>query len=340
MKIIEKVLNHEKDTKMTVYLNLESPEFHHGKRPLIVVLPGGGYSFCSDRESELVALQYMAAGYQACVLHYTLKDKGSWPDPLNDYEQTIEMIAAHSDEWNIDMGHIAVVGFSAGGHLAACTATLAKRKPQAVICVYPAILPDIVDMCQTGMPYPNEHVDGNTSPCYIVAGRDDGLVNVNNAMVFAQALEKAGVTFDLHIYSRGQHGFSIGTPLILDGEATPRLAQWVPDSIVWLGEIMGVFTDTGFKEPTIRPSLNADAEPRLSVECSLRHILRQNEETQNIMRPVYEKIRAMAEARNFSYEGLCAAISSYTVKEILGVFKTAPDEILRLNEALQQIPNI
>ena len=78
MKTFEIILSEERNVTMTMYLNLESPELHYPARPLMVVLPGGGYSMCSDREAEVVALPYLSAGYQVCILRYTLKKKGGW----------------------------------------------------------------------------------------------------------------------------------------------------------------------------------------------------------------------------------------------------------------------
>lgn len=339
MKTIEIVLSEERNVTMSMYLNLESKEFHFQKRPLMVVLPGGGYSACSDREAEVVALQYMSAGYQACVLRYTLKQKGGWPHPLNDYDACMEVIADHADEWNIDMTRTATVGFSAGGHLAACTATIAKHKPRAAVCVYPAILPDIVDACQKGMPYPHEHCDSETSPCFIVAARDDSLVNVQNSLVFAQTLERAGVTFETHIYSYGGHGFSVGSPLIVNTSITPRAQRWVSDSIGWLGELMGEFTETGFTKSVLLPKLNADNDPFLSIRCSIKHILTQDAQVQEVLKPLHDGIRARAKEMGIPYEVLCSAIGVYKVREIMEVVHIPAEDIDKLDSLLNQIPN-
>lgn len=119
-----------------------------------------------------MALAYAKAGYQTFVLRYTLKDKGGWPMPLEDYEQAMALMEKNAEVWHIATDRIAVVGFSAGGHLAACSATMAKRKPAAAVLVYAGILRDVADMCQPNMPCPNEFVDGNTSPCFLAAARN------------------------------------------------------------------------------------------------------------------------------------------------------------------------
>ena len=70
---------------------------------------------CSDREADPVALAYMKAGYQAFVLRYSVGEHKTWPNPLDDYEQAMELIAERAEEWHLDSSRIAAVGFSAGG---------------------------------------------------------------------------------------------------------------------------------------------------------------------------------------------------------------------------------
>ena len=340
MKIFDITLNEERGAYFTMYLNLESPEFNFTARPLIIIMPGGAYATHSERESEIIALQYMAAGYQACVLRYTLRDKAGWPYPLNDYDETVEYISKHAEEWNIDMDHIAAAGFSAGGHLAACAATIAKHKPRAAVCVYPAILPEIVDVCQSGMPYPYEHVDEHTSPCFIVCARNDSLVNVNNSLVFAQSLEKAGIDFELYVYNTGEHGFSIGTPLVMGASASPRIANWVNDSIGWLGEIMGTLTCNGFTEPTITHTVCGDGDSFLSVRCTIGHLRKQGEAVEALMEALYTPFRTYRKANDLIFEEILSFVSEDAIKDIMEKLGVPKEEINKLDEALSVIPNI
>ncbi len=340
MKTMEIVLNEERNVTLTMYLNLESKEFHHTARPLMVVLPGGGYSMCSDREAEVVALQYMAAGYQAAVLRYTLKSKGSWPHPINDYDEAMDYIAAHAQEWHIDMEHTATVGFSAGGHLAACTATLARHKPRGAVCVYPAILSDVLDACQPGMPRPNEHVDYDTSPCYIVSIRDDTLVSCKHALMFALALEEKGIQFENHIYSYGDHGFSVATPMIQAGAISDRVKGWVSGSLGWLEEIMGTFTTTGFTKPVLGRTVNGNPLPYLSIRCTFGHLLKQSPEALAVLEPVMSAIRAKATERGISEHVFTAFAIRYSLQALLEILQIPKEQLEQLDEKLNLIPNI
>ena len=192
-------LNADRNVTLTAYIQETEGEFLFAKRPAILVMPGGGYAMCSDREADPVALAFMKAGYQAFILRYSIGKHRAWPNPLEDYEQAMELIKEKAEVWHLDADRIAAVGFSAGGHLCACAATIAKNKPAAAILVYPAILKDICDMCQPGMPYPHEHVTAATSPCFLVAARDDRTVDIKNSLMMQLALAENGVPFESHI---------------------------------------------------------------------------------------------------------------------------------------------
>ena len=339
MKAQEIILNEKRDVTLTAYIQEADGEFGFSKRPAMLVIPGGGYAMCSDREADPVATAYLKAGYQAFVLRYTCTPKGKWPLPLEDYEQAMALIEERSDEWHLDKAKIAVVGFSAGGHLAACAATVAEHRPVAAVLVYPAILKDICDMCQPGMPYPNEHVTAETCPCFLVAARDDRTVNIKNALMMELALADKGVAFESHIYSYGGHGFSTGEDWIITNSACSRLPNWVPDSIDWLGEIMGRFTRNGFTEPTAAVSMNADFTPVLSVECTLAHLCKQSEEAKAVLAPMFAAIEAVAKARQFSVEGLMAAVGNNTAREIMEMVQIPAEVITEIDKALHQMVN-
>ena len=297
MKAKEISLDESRNVTLTAYIQETDGEYGFSRRPAMLVIPGGGYAMCSDREADPVAMAYLKAGYQAFVLRYTCTPKGKWPLPLEDYEQAMARIEEHAEEWHLDKSKIAVVGFSAGGHLAACAATVAEHKPAAAVLVYPAILKDICDMCQPGMPYPHEHVTAQTCPCFLVAARDDRTVDISNTLRMELALAEKGVAFESHIYSYGGHGFSTGEDWINTNSVCPRLPRWVPDSIEWLGEVMGKLTRGGFTEPVSAGSMNSNFAPVLSADCTLSHLRKQSEEAQTVLAPMYAAIEAIAKAR-------------------------------------------
>ena len=339
MRTIEIKINEERNVRLTAYIQEAGGEFLFSKRPAILVLPGGGYAMCSDREADPVASAYLKAGYQAFILRYSTGEHKKWPNPLEDYEAAMEYIKSHADEWYIDTQKIAAVGFSAGGHLCATAATMAKNKPSAAILVYPAILKDICDMCQPGMPQPNEHVSESTSPCFIVAARDDRTVDVKNALMMQLALAEKGVSFESHIYSFGGHGFSTGDDWIVTNSVSERVPNWVGDSIGWLSELFGKLTTSGFTAPTVKPSVNADFAPILSVDCSLNHLRKQPGEAKEILAPLFAGMKAVADERGYSMEGLMIAVGNNTARELMEMVRVPKEVISKIDKALHSLIN-
>lgn len=333
------VLNEKRNVTLTAYIQSAGGEFGFSKRPAMIVIPGGGYAMCSDLEADPVAMAYSKAGFQTFVLRYTVKEKGNWPYPLEDYEQAIELIQKNAENWYIDPEKIAVVGFSAGGHLAACAATIAKHKPAAAVLVYPAILRDICDMCQPGLPCPNEHVTMDTCPCFVVAARDDRTVNIKNSLMMELALAENGVPFESHIYSYGGHGFSTAENWITMNSMSERLPDWVPNSIGWLKEIMGELTGKGFTEPNASVKMNEDNAPVLSVMCTLGHIMKQNEKVQEVVKPMHDVITSIAEERKIPVPVFYAAIEANTIREIMETLLVPADVVKKINEELHEIKN-
>ena len=105
---------------LETYLPFNLTEMHreNRKRPCMVVCPGGGYSMCSQRESEPVALKFLADGYNVFVINYSVAPH-RFPCQLREVAAVMELIYKNADAWNCDTEKIAIIGFSAGGHLAA-----------------------------------------------------------------------------------------------------------------------------------------------------------------------------------------------------------------------------
>jgi len=237
------------------------------KRGAVLIFPGGGYYYCSPREAEPVALQFMSAGFHAFVLEYTTRNSdpnGRWPQPLLDASRAMTIIRENASKWNVDPNNIAVCGFSAGGHLAASLGTMWNRdyikscpeigdnKPNALILGYPAINPDAGPQeyrdcfrnLSDGDVAPdmlrelsvNLNVTPDTPPTFLWHTVEDSLVPVKNALLFANALDENNVSFEAHIYPYGVHGLSLGTEETGKGElhVVPHIANWIALAIKWL----------------------------------------------------------------------------------------------------------
>lgn len=257
MKIETITLNAERNVTLTAYLQMVGGEFRNiRRRPAILILPGGGYRMCSQRESDPVAAPYLAAGYQAFILRYSVGEHAAWPDPLNDYEQAITLIRERAEEWGVDPDRIAVIGFSAGGHLACAAAVAAVNRPNAAILGY-ALCGSDVKRYFPAAPSMTELIDEKTCPCFLFATRNDNVVPVRNTVEFVTGLTEKGIPYECHIYSHGPHGFSVGDATVLAGgraeepHISARARNWVADSIGFLREVFGDFCDEGFTAPVI-----------------------------------------------------------------------------------------
>ncbi len=335
----EKIILHEdRAVTLTAYIQDNSPEYAKiEKRPAIIVLPGGGYSMCSDREADCIAMAYLHAGFHAFVLRYTLKKKGGWPLPLNDYDETVELIKSSQDKWHIDVNRIGVVGFSAGGHLAAVAATMAKNRPNVAILGYPALKQDIIDACQGGMPYPAEHIDNKTCPCFLFACRDDNIVPIDGMLDFQKELFAQGINFESHIYPYGGHGFATGYANITDNKMCKHITDWIKDSVDFIGDVWGELTNSGHTSPNMSRCVNGDNEEFLSIFCTYGHLLK-NEKACEVIAPVITVVKAYVAQANGSAL-LDSLTKTFKVCDLLDMFGLS-DKRDEFNQRLNAIKNI
>ena len=218
-------ISEERNVTLTAMIQDVGGEFRGiTARPAVLVIPGGGYLFCSDREADPVALAYMKAGYHAFILRYSVGEYSEWPQPLEDYEQAMECILENADKWHVIKDKIAAIGFSAGGHLTGAAATMSRHRPAAAILGYPVLREETALELGTTMPGIPEHVDENTCPCFLFGTRTDSVVPVQNIIDMINALNRFHTTFECHIYAYGPHGFSTGDHSVQSCETLTRKA--------------------------------------------------------------------------------------------------------------------
>lgn len=246
------------------------------RRPAIVIFPGGGYRFCSEREAEPVALRFLTEGFNAFIVWYRVgrtpddperdHDAGSWysaspdhvfPLPQHDAAAAVAYVRQNAAALHTDPERIAVMGFSAGGHLAASLAALWQRadlwqelglapqdvRPNAAVLCYPVIAAD--EDAHRGS---FEHLSGTTDvsihqqydvlrwvtdqfpPTFLWHTFTDPAVPVKNSLRLGLALCGAGVKTEMHIFPQGVHGLSLANTLTCAPEQTaliePRCEIW------------------------------------------------------------------------------------------------------------------
>lgn len=238
------------------------------RRPSVVIFPGGGYDHISEREAEPVAFQYLAAGYAAFVVTYTVNAK--FPTPLVDAAYTFYKIRMRAEEFCIAPDKIAVVGFSAGGHLAGCLATMWNDasivrtigcgaddlRPNAAVLCYPVI---------SGVTSPHEgsfnvllgedasrsdlsrlslenRVTPRTPPVFIWCTANDASVSAHNSLVMAKACVSNKIPMELHIFDEGPHGISCADKAsgVNENYLRPNVHRWIEMSVEFLNKYMGV----------------------------------------------------------------------------------------------------
>jgi len=238
-------LNEQRNVTLTCYRLDSSEELKNAAvRPAILVLPGGGYRMCSDREAEPIAMAYLAEGYHAFVLRYSIGEHSTWPNPLDDAEQALRLIRENAADWEVDPDKVAVIGFSAGGHLAASLGILAKDRPNAMLLGYPVILKQLVNRLDTTIPGLEGKADAQTPPAFIFTTANDTVVAVANTLQLASDLDAQGIPFECHIFRDGAHGLSLAKAHTSRGYreyVSPAVAEWFGLSVTWLQAIFGEF---------------------------------------------------------------------------------------------------
>jgi acetyl esterase/lipase len=223
----------------------------------IVVCPGGGYgTLASDHEGKQVAEWLNSLGVSAFVLQYRVGPRYRHPVPLQDAQRAIRLVRARAKDFGVDPGRLGILGFSAGGHLAATTGThfdagrpdapdpidRMGSRPDFMVLAYPVmsmsaayahrgsvrnLLGDTPDP-QLAEDLSNERrVTAQTPPAFLFHTADDPGVPVENSLAFAQALHQAGVPVELHVFPKGRHGVGLA-------QDDPVLSQWPRLCATWL----------------------------------------------------------------------------------------------------------
>lgn len=253
----------EKDVRLDTYAAL--PLWNGDPSPArdcLLILPGGAYAGHAAHEGEPVVRAFMPHGFNCFILYYSVGEKARFPRPLQDVSLAVAHIKRNAKRYNIDPDRVFVLGFSAGGHLAASAGTMWNRdfaafdgmekgenKPCGTVLCYPVITlgeytHEFSRSLVTGSQEPSEEVcnmyspekrvDSDTVPAFIWHTAEDKDVNVKNSLLMASALTERGIPTELHIYPFGHHGISVATKEIEcdnPNNVDPHIATWVGDCI-------------------------------------------------------------------------------------------------------------
>lgn len=225
----------------------------HKVRPSLIICPGGAYRWRSPREKDPPALEFLSMGYQVFILEYSCGEEAGGCRPLRQLAEAVVQLRNHAAEWHIDPQRIAVMGFSAGGHLAASLGALWKDeaaalpencRPDALILCYPVIstreyaheesamwvsggdeaLRDALNL-QT-------RVTADFPPSFIWHGGEDTSVPPENSLMLTVQLRRHHVPVEYHLFATGAHGISTCTQEVETPDEVCR--QWLPLCKKWL----------------------------------------------------------------------------------------------------------
>ncbi len=242
------------------------------KRPAVLVIAGGGYTKVSPREAEPIAFEFLAKGYNAFILDYSVNVQ--YPNALVEACLAMSYIRDNADQLNVISDKVVAIGFSAGGHLTASLSiipdekevverlsknkkfnakTLAKSvRPNAQILCYPVITGDktyshkgsfevltcgdngLIDRLSL-----EKRVNSSTPPTFIWHTATDQSVPVCNSLILAKALSDNKIPVYLHIFPQGPHGVSLGNEVVTNKpyELSTGVTRWIDECFEFLRDL-------------------------------------------------------------------------------------------------------
>lgn len=250
----------KKDIFLKTYLHEDQPFNPGRKRPLVIVIPGGGYEHIGFREREPVAVKMNSLGFHAATLTYTIAPM-KFPDALIDLANALALVRGKAEEWHVDTDKIIICGFSAGGHLAASLGAFwnskflqdyiphspEKIKPNALLLSYPvvtsnekychkgsitnvigSISPEEASKICRSLGKDNmkevvsieKNITSDFPPTFIWHTVQDEAVPAKNTLLLADALYEAGIDCEYHLFNRGKHALSLATAEVANPDGT------------------------------------------------------------------------------------------------------------------------
>ena len=232
------------------------------QRPALIICPGGGYRFLSDREGEPVALRFAGLGYAAFVLRYHVAPQARWPIPQRQLLAAIDYVRVNCARYHVDPQAVIVMGFCAGllWNRQEVYRPLKKKspafRPDGVILGYPVItsgpmahqesLENLLGERRdelSGVVSLEKRVKRSAPPFFIWHTADDTSVPVENSLLLEKALRAKGIDAELHIFPHGAHGQSLADHTVFTASQAWRMsvpcAGWVARCDAWLQSRFG-----------------------------------------------------------------------------------------------------
>lgn len=249
------------------YILDKSNEINIRERPLILICPGGGYEMTSDREAEIIAMQFLSFGYHAAVLRYSVSP-AVYPTALLEVGYSVAYLRQKADAFGIKADSIYLAGFSAGGHLAASYGcfwnqafvadaldiTTKELRPNGMILGYPVITSGTYAHEDSfrhllGDSYNEKKESLSLENCiteafpktFVWHTFEDGLVPCQNSLLLTEALAQKQIPVEYHLFAKGGHGLALANELTEIGDygVEKNSQSWITLVHNWLKEYEG-----------------------------------------------------------------------------------------------------
>lgn len=272
MKIdVLQIFKQDNNATLTTYIRDNPEEMNNAPRHALLICPGGGYEYTSARESEPIALAFLARGYNVFVLDYSVGKQACNLTPASEAVLSIRHIRENAEKYNVDPGKIFILGFSAGGHVALSSAALYDDPdvskyltdahdrmigmPNGVVLCYPVVtatcdthMGSLYNFCGSTEPTQKDldrfclekHISATTPPMFIWHTTTDNAVPVLNSVLLYESLLSHGVGCEMHLFSDGGHGLATATHetcSYIPEEAPHPASEWIDLADGWMKRV-------------------------------------------------------------------------------------------------------
>lgn len=210
--------------------------------PAVVIIPGGSYQQIKERDSERVAITFATHAFQAFVVRYPVLEHRDYQAAKMAVAQAFDYIVEHAAELDVNPDYLGVIGFSAGGQLAAAYSNQLATKAKFAALGYPVIKPTIDDRMGVKTEDVSQLVTGQTPATFIWGSVNDDLTPyLDHVNAYAMMLAQHGVPFELHEFGTGNHGIALAnkyTGIVNRNRVDRHMSQWFPLFLEWFAEVI------------------------------------------------------------------------------------------------------
>lgn len=210
--------------------------------PAVVIVPGGSYQQIKERDSERVAITFATHAFQAFVVRYPVLEHRDYQAAKTVVAQAFDYIIDHAVELDVNPDQLGVIGFSAGGQLAAAYSNQPATKAKFVALGYPVIKSTIDDRMGVKTEDVSQKVTDQTPATFIWGSVNDDLTPyLDHVNAYTMMLAQHGVPFELHEFGTGNHGIALAnkyTGIVNRDRVDRHMSRWFPLFLEWFAEVV------------------------------------------------------------------------------------------------------